>query len=50
MKLQRLTGLEREKIDNEYKEIEALIKGIKEKFWLITSKIYEIIEKRIVRT
>ena len=30
MKLQRLTGLEREKIDNEYREIEALIKELRE--------------------
>ena len=42
MKLQRLTGLEREKIDNEYKEIEALIKELREVL-ADNSKIYEII-------
>ena len=30
MKLQRLTGLEREKIDTEFKEIETLIKELRE--------------------
>ena len=33
MKLQRLTGLEREKIDTEFKEIEALIKELREVSW-----------------
>ena len=40
MKLQRLTGLEREKIDTEFKEIEALIKELREVLE-DNNKIYE---------
>ena len=47
MKLQRLTGLEREKIDNEYKEIEALIKELREVL-ADNSKIYEIMKKELL--
>ena len=47
MKLQRLTGLEREKIDNEYREIEALIKELREVL-ADNSKIYEIMKKELL--
>lgn len=44
MKLQRLTGLEREKIDTEFKEIEALIKELREVLE-DNNKIYDIMKK-----
>ena len=42
-----MTGLEREKIDNEYKEIEALIKELREVL-ADNSKIYEIMKKELL--
>ena len=47
MKLQRLTGLEREKIDTEFKEIEALIKELREVLE-DNNKIYEIMKKELL--
>jgi len=47
MKLQRLTGLEREKIDTEFQEIEALIKELKEVLD-DNNKIYEIMKKELL--
>ena len=47
MKLQRLTGLEREKIDIEFKEIEQLIKELKE-ILEDNNKVYEIMKKELL--
>jgi len=47
MKLQRLTGLEREKIDTEFKEIEALIKELREVLE-DNNKIYDIMKKELL--
>ena len=47
MKLQRLTGLEREKIDLEYQEIEKLIVELKEILGDET-KIYDIMKKELI--
>ena len=52
MRLQRLTGLEREKIQNEYKEVKALIEALKEilsnepkRMGIIKSELLEIKER-----
>ncbi|MDY5305664.1 DNA gyrase C-terminal beta-propeller domain-containing protein, partial [Fusobacterium gastrosuis] len=47
MKLQRLTGLEREKIDLEYQEIEKLIVELKE-ILEDEAKVYEIMKKELL--
>ena len=47
MKLQRLTGLEREKIDIEFKEIEQLIKELKE-ILEDNNKVYDIMKKELL--
>lgn len=47
MKLQRLTGLEREKIDLEYQEIEKLIVELKE-ILEDETKVYEIMKKELL--
>lgn len=47
MKLQRLTGLEREKIDSEYVEIEKYILELKD-ILSHDSKIYDIIKKELL--
>lgn len=46
MKLQRLTGLEREKMNAEFAELEKLIKELKE-ILNDDTKIYDIMKKRI---
>ncbi|MCH8325613.1 MAG: DNA gyrase subunit A, partial [Bacteroidetes bacterium] len=52
MRLQRLTGLEREKIENEYKEIKKLIENLKgilsneeRRYLIITEELKEVKEK-----
>ena len=47
MKLQRLTGLEREKIEQEFQELEIKIKELKE-ILADENKIYEIMKKELV--
>ena len=47
MRLQRLTGLEREKIENEYKEILILIKDL-EDILANDSRVYEIIRNEVL--
>ena len=47
MKLQRLTGLEREKIDIEFQEIEKLIKELREVLE-DENKVYEIMKKELL--
>ena len=47
MRLQRLTGLEREKIDTEFKEIEKLIAELKE-ILEDEAKVYEIMKKELL--
>ena len=47
MRLQRLTGLEREKIENEYREILILIKDL-EDILANDSRIYEIIRNEVL--
>ena len=47
MRLQRLTGLEREKIENEYKELLILIKDL-EDILANDSRIYEIIKNEVL--
>ena len=47
MRLQRLTGLEREKIENEYKELLILIKDL-EDILANDSRIYEIIRNEVL--
>ncbi|MBQ3438141.1 MAG: DNA topoisomerase 4 subunit A, partial [Fusobacterium sp.] len=47
MRLQRLTGLEREKIDTEFKEIEKLIAELKE-ILEYEDKVYEIMKKELL--
>ena len=46
MKLQRLTGLEREKIEQEFQELEIKIKELKE-ILADENKIYEIMKKEL---
>ena len=47
MRLQRLTGLEREKIENEYKELLILIKDL-EDILANDSRVYEIIRNEVL--
>ena len=47
MRLQRLTGLEREKIENEYKELLILIKDL-ENILANDSRVYEIIRNEVL--
>lgn len=47
MRLQRLTGLEREKIENEYKELLILIKDL-EDILVNDSRVYEIIRNEVL--
>lgn len=47
MKLQRLTGLEREKIDAEFEELEKLIANLKE-ILADDNKIYEVMKEELI--
>lgn len=49
MRLQRLTGLERDKIENEYKELLALIENLKE-ILKSENKLKEIIKEELLET